>query len=203
VELELTAQEAGTVELEVVDRWDVSKDVQQLMGPRDIRYQLTTVGTETLAAGQRVSASWSFGREPPPAVFPADGCKDLARSHSDQTRDWQSTRTFTRESSEFGRRRSSGSLFTASCGDDRTWRPRTLRRKSPISVERGRWAWIAAWVWAPPGMEVELREEGAAWSYAVGGDRREPTSERYPAWTLRAKLGDRKGAEPVPEPARP
>ncbi|NUP14255.1 MAG: hypothetical protein HOW73_50110 [Polyangiaceae bacterium] len=202
VERTVTANEAGTLEIEVVDRWDPAKDVTSLMGPGSVRHLVATLGREELTAGQTVDVKWAFGSEAPSPAPPPGLCPSFARHHSDLLQAWSDPAMCTRETGNLGTAGSSSSLFLSSCGG-REWRVYGVQRKSPIAMSRDRWTWIAGWVWAYPGMKVEPFRTESSWAYEVEGQRHDPTTGIYPAWTLRAKLSDRKLSKPQRvEPAK-
>lgn len=183
------AREAGTLEIEVVDRWPVELDLESLMGPDDIRYLLAGVAKESVAAGESVSFSWGFAVDPPAAASP-DLCPSLADEHSMAISAWQDPMMCTREAARVGRSGSSSSLFEASCRSDAGFRPIVARRAGPIHAKRGEWVPLVAWVWASPKSTIEIRESDGV--YAVTIDERSISTRdgAYPIWTLRAKLRD-------------
>ncbi|MEM6996936.1 MAG: hypothetical protein AAF721_40915, partial [Myxococcota bacterium] len=144
---------AGTLEIEAVDRWDPQQDLQRLMGPDDVRYALAVIANERVAANTTTIAHWAFG-DGTAGVQPedSDGCRPLRQGHAELLRTYEDRRMCTREVATVGRSGSASSLFDASCFADRGHTPHRFARTLPAAGDPGRWHWIAAWVWAPPGV---------------------------------------------------
>jgi hypothetical protein len=183
------ASEAGTLEIEVVDRWPIELDLKTLMGPDDIRYLLAGVAKESVAAGESVSFSWGFAVDPPAAASP-DLCPSLAGEHGMAIAAWQDPMMCTRETARVGRSGSSSSLFEASCRSDVGFRPIMARRAGPIHAKRGEWVPLAAWVWASPKSTIEIRESDGVYTVTIDERSISTRDGAYPIWTLRAKLRD-------------
>ncbi|MDQ3334640.1 MAG: hypothetical protein M4D80_05735 [Myxococcota bacterium] len=187
IAFDITAKRAGSLEIDVVDRWDPKQPLETLMGPDDIRFALTRIERDRIEAGKPLSVMWAFANGSHGDEPQGSACKEHREAHRD--RHWLlSSAMCTREISRVGTSGSSSSLFEASCRASQGFRPQRFVRKIEGGLAAGRWQWIAAWVWVPDGARVQFHADGDSWAFTVDGTRFTPEDSPYPAWTLRAIL---------------
>ena len=199
VELQITAKDKRTIELEVVDRLAVKSEVRQLMTDAGVRTHVASVGRKAVAAGDTLQVMWAFGAAPPAPEPSPDLYPELASAQRDLISDWSGNTMCTREQARIGQFGSSSSVFLASCSG-RDYRPHGLLRKARIAAIGKRWAWIAGWVCAPRGANVTLSDGGASWGYQIDSQEFAIEQGPYPAWTLRARLSQCSQGKPDPAP---